>query len=90
MSDVDAVKQALEGYSTKRDKERGYGIRTSIRVVCDALKGGFVLLSGSAAFLSVDNKKSIMNLPGFYWQGVIIAYRIPKPTHPINITPYIE
>ena len=40
LSDVDAIKQALEGYSTKRDKERGYGIRTSIRVVCEAL-GGF-------------------------------------------------
>ncbi len=90
LSDVDAIKQALEGYSTKRDKERGYGIRTSIKVVCEALGGGFVLLSGSAAFLSVDNKKSIVYLPGFYWQGVIIAYRIPKPTHPINITPYIE
>ena len=90
LSDVDAIKQALEGYSTKRDKERGYGIRTSIRVVCEALKGGFVLLSGSAAFLSVDNKKSIVTLPDFHWQGVIIAYRIPKPTHPINIAPYIE
>jgi len=90
LSDADAIKQALEGYSTKRDKERGYGIRTSIKVVCEALGGGFVLLSGSAAFLSVDNKKSIVNLPGFYWQGVIIAYRIPKPTHSINIIPYIE
>ena len=90
LSDVDAIKQALEGYSTKRDRERGYGIRTSIRVVCEALGGGFVLLSGNAALLSLDNKKSIVSLPGFYWQGVIIAYRIPKPTHPINITPYIE
>ncbi|MCX5667374.1 MAG: hypothetical protein NTY34_03565 [Candidatus Omnitrophica bacterium] len=90
LSDVDAIKQALEGYSTKRDKERGYGIRTSTRVVCEALGGGFVLLSGNAAFLSFDNKKSIVNLPGFYWQGVIIAYRIPKPTHSINIIPYIE
>jgi len=90
LSDVDAIRRALEGYSTKRDKERGYGIRTSIRVVCEALKGEFVLLSGNAAFLSFDGKKRIVNLPDFYWQGVIISYRIPKPTHPINITPYIE
>jgi len=90
LSDEEAIKKALEGYSTKPDKERGYGIRTSIRVVCEALKGGFVLLSGSAAFLSIENKKTIVSLPNFYWQGVIIAYRIPKPMYPINITPYIE
>ena len=85
LSDEEAIKKALEGYSTKPDKERGYGIRTSIRVVCEALKGGFVLLSGSAAFLSIENKKTIISLPNFYWQGVIIAYRIPKPMYPISI-----
>ena len=90
LSDEEAIKKALEGYSTKPDKERGYGIRTSIRVVCEALKGGFVLLSGNSAFLSVENKKTIVNLPGFYWQGVIIAYRISRPSGAVDITSYIE
>ena len=90
LSDDAALEEVMKGHSTKPDKERGYGVRTSKRVVCEGLGGEFLLLSGSAALISAKSKEKIMSLPNFYWQGVVIAYRIPRPTMPIDISPYLE
>lgn len=85
-----AIERALKGYSTKPDQERGYGIRTSKRVICEGLGGSFILLSGEYTLFSYKNQEKMVFLPKFYWQGVVIAYRIPRPKRPINITPYLE
>jgi len=91
LSDAEAITEAMKGNSVKKDKERGYGIRTSKDVVCKALKGGgFILISGSSALVSIEQEEKLVSLSGFYWQGSIIAYRIPKPAGPIDISPYIE
>lgn len=90
LSDDQAIRQALEGVSTKREKERGYGVRTSKSVICKALGGSFTLISGNAAYLVEKEDENMVSLPEFHWQGVIIAYRIPQPTAPVDITPYLE
>lgn len=89
-TDEQAIIEAMKGNSVKKEKERGYGIRTSKDIVCKALKGGgFILLSGSSAFVATEKGEKLVSLPDFYWQGVVIAYRIPKPTGPIDISKYI-
>ncbi len=90
LSDADAIGAVMNGQSTKANKERGYGIRTSKQVVCKGLKGEFMLVSGSAALLTTETEERLIALPEFSWQGVIIAYRIPKPEHPVDISPYLE
>ncbi len=37
-----------------------------------------------------NKKERVVSMPDFYWQGVIIAYRIPKPDGSIDISPYLE
>ncbi|EKD44036.1 MAG: hypothetical protein ACD_72C00019G0001 [uncultured bacterium] len=54
-----------------------------------ALGGSFTLISGSAALIA-GTQEQIVTLPNFYWQGVIIAYRIPRPTKLVDITPFLE
>ncbi|MDO8429966.1 MAG: hypothetical protein Q7S73_01195 [bacterium] len=90
LTDDKAIEEVMRGNSTKADKERGYGVRTSKRVVCEGLGGEFVLLSGSTALVSVGKKENLVSLPDFNWRGVILAYRIPRPTTPIDISPYLE
>lgn len=90
LTDDEAIRKALQGVSTKKEKERGYGVRTSKNVVCKALGGSFTLISGNAAYLAEQGNERLVRLPGFNWPGVIISYRIPKPTSPIDITPYLE
>ncbi|MDP3997642.1 MAG: hypothetical protein Q8P73_04050 [bacterium] len=90
LRDEDALRRALHGVSTKKTKERGFGLRTSKDVVCKALGGSFMFLSGSAAIISGGRNDRIVRLPDFAWQGVIVAYRVPKPTGPVDIYSYLE
>lgn len=90
LSEQDSIKEVMIGNSVKPGKERGYGVRTSRNIVCDCLNGNFALLSGSVALVSKKDSNKIANLSNFYWQGVIVAYRMPKPTKPIDIMPYLE
>lgn len=91
LTDARAITEAMRGNSVKKEKERGYGLRTSKEVVCKALNGGgFILISGSCALVSTKQGNNLVNLPGFYWQGVIISYRIPKPKGDIDYLRYTE
>ena len=90
LSDKESIREALKGNSTKAGKERGYGIWTSKRIVCECLGGQFIILSGSSAYVSYGKEEKLVSLPNFYWQGVIISYRIPKPQKSVNIYPYLE
>ena len=90
LTDEEAIRKVMSGYSVKSNVERGYGVWTSKKVVCEGLGGSFILLSGSAALISHQAKDRVVELPDFYWQGVIIAYRIPKPKEPFNISKYVE
>ncbi len=90
LSDEEAITQAMQGKSTKRSKERGFGIRTSKKVICNALGGSFIFISGNVALLANKGHDLFVNLPDFYWQGVIMGFRIPKPAADVNIYKFIE
>ena len=90
LSDADAILEVLKGHSTKSNIERGYGVRTSKRVVCEGLNGSFVMVSGNTALYAENDHDRLIELPDFYWQGVIVAYRIPKPKGPVEIAKYLE
>jgi hypothetical protein len=90
-TDEEAIAQALGGTSAKKEKERGYGLRTSKNIICKALNGGgFILISGSGVLISNKQGDNLGYLTDFYWKGAIIAFRIPKPTGAIDIWKYVE
>jgi hypothetical protein len=90
LTDGESIEEVLKGHSTKSQVERGYGVRTSKKVVCQALGGQFVIVSGSAALVSSEMSEKLVSLTDFYWQGVIVAYRIPKPKGEIDISHFLE
>ena len=90
VSDGQAIEEVLKGQSTKTLQERGYGIRTSKKVVCEGLNGEFVILSGTTALISSQSSEKLVSLPNFYWQGVVVSCRIPKPKGGIDISVYLE
>lgn len=48
MDHADAIEAVLSGDSTKDNKERGFGVRTSIKAIKEGFKGQIVLGSGCA------------------------------------------
>ncbi len=91
LSDSEAISEAMKGNSVKPEKERGYGIWTSKKIICNVLNGGgFILISGSSGLIAKKQEEKLTSFPEFYWQGTIIAYRIPKPSGALDISPFLE
>lgn len=70
--DFQAIEKAISGVSTK-DKERGFGMRTSKNMIEKGLKGKFILISGGAMLFNDE----LIKFP-VKWQGTILALRIPQ------------
>lgn len=89
-SDTEAVKNALKGLSSKKTNERGFGLGTTKKLIVDGLGGQCFILSGSAGYLASPKQEINFGLNGMSWQGVIIAFRIPKITNPIDVSKFWE
>jgi len=70
----EAIKNAIEGISSKGDEERGTGIPGMIKIFCEGYKGSVVIMSGDRLLLIQRGKRVFYELE-FDWQGVFIGIR---------------
>lgn len=91
---LSAMKAANFGISTKNltgAENRGYGIRTSKKMLVDGLSGNYVMLSGNALYLKSKTIERFMVLPDIAtWQGTIVAMRIPYVNASFNYIDFVE
>lgn len=94
VSDLEAIKAANRGISSKNlpDAEnRGYGIRTSKRMLIEGLGGQYLMLSGGCFYLKTPDFDSFYSLPdGLRWNGTMVAFRIPYNVDKFNYINFIE
>lgn len=91
-TDVDAMRLALAGHSAKAEKHRGFGIRTSRKMVVKGLGGWFLIWSGSAMFVDNASGEQLVELTdGTSLPGCFFALRIPTvaPTS-FSLYSYLE
>lgn len=91
-SEATALRMANEGYSTKDSPERGFGLKTSRRLLANGMGGDFFMLSGSAFYRLSKDKNEVVELPKtIRWDGTIVLMRIPVVLpHDFNIYKYIS
>lgn len=93
-SDIEALQSAVSGISAKNLPEaenRGYGLRTTIRMLTDGLSGEYLLASGDAVFAANSTAGRYMELPlGVRFHGTIVSFRIPENMSTFNYLKYIE
>lgn len=87
--DLAAIEAALKGISAKNDIERGFGLHTTKNLVFNGMKGEFFLCSGSAVVISSNGNDYSTMVNGFNWDGVIVAFRIPHITQPVDLYHYV-
>jgi hypothetical protein len=77
----EALAEAINGLSTKNlpsAENRGYGIRTSRKMIVTGLGGYFSILSGDAFYVYNRTKENIITLKdNLMWKGTIVAIRMP-------------
>ncbi len=92
-SDIEAIQAAVSGISAKNLPEaenRGFGLRTTIKMLTDGLSGEYLLASGGALFAANGNAANFMELPfGVRFCGTVIAFRIPEIMDDFNYMKYI-
>lgn len=89
-NDLEALKKALEGESSKPEKIRGSGLPTFTKMITRGLQGEMVIISGSAIVYADKNHDPIIQKLSVRWDGTIVALRIPKNLASIDYTDYIE
>lgn len=93
-SDIEAVQSAVSGISAKNLPEaenRGFGLRTTIRMLTAGLSGEYLLASGDALFAARGNAVKFVEIPfGVRFHGTVIAFRIPKIVDDFDYMKYIE
>ncbi|MBU4023088.1 ATP-binding protein [Patescibacteria group bacterium] len=87
--DIDAFKEVFRGVSAKKEKTRGFGLRTSKDIVTKAFGGNFLLFSGQETFLSEQNKEIFRPIFGKL-KGTAIDCLVPLSKKKINIYEFIE
>lgn len=90
LNDTEALVHALKGRSSKASAERGFGLWTTKRMITEGLGGECLILSGNAGYFSSPGSEVQIDLDGARWEGVLVAFRIPKITEPIDVTKYYE
>lgn len=92
-TDKDAVRMALtESISTKPDfgHERGYGLRTTSKMICQGLDGTVLLSSRNATMLKSNGGDAQSRLQRFSWPGTVFAARLYPPRDTFDWHKYVE
>jgi hypothetical protein len=90
---LEAIKQAIRGYSTKSNVERGTGLPNTLNLVVDGLKGEIMIVSGDGLLfmddfsnaLGVDLKEESHRL-----KGTLVSVRFPLQSGEVNVYDYIK
>ncbi|MFQ5406360.1 MAG: hypothetical protein ACE5DI_04350 [Candidatus Micrarchaeia archaeon] len=92
-SGFESIRKALEGVSVKPELQRGFGLRTTLKLVAEGLGGQALIVSGTGGFYKEkDNQKQT----GYTFQaerqlkGTLISMRIPFSTKPVDIYKFVE
>ena len=87
-----ATEMAFEGVSTKEEEGgRGYGLRSSSRIVTDGLNGDFLLFSGEGILhINPSGTKNFYKLENTHIPGTLINLRYHVPEKNVDITPYYQ
>ncbi|HUS76226.1 MAG TPA: ATP-binding protein [Methanothrix sp.] len=91
-SDKVALDYALKGISTKKDKERGCGLRTSIKLLTSAMNGTCLIVSRRAGLGANKPEGTFtfdLNEEDIYY-GTLISISLPFQRETVEIYGYIE
>jgi hypothetical protein len=90
-TDIEAFQLALKGISTKSDRERGYGFRTSLEILRKGLSSTCFIASRNAALIADRETLEVCSIGKLnIYQGTIISTRIPETSKKVNLYDYLE
>jgi len=88
--DYQAIYDAIEGLSTKKEEGRGYGLGSSVKLFTKGLEGKLFIVSRCGACYIDKSKPTYYKLNSSHrWDGTLISMRVPLPPRNVDIYQYI-
>ena len=88
--DYDAIKMALNGESTKGNKERGTGLSSINRIIETSSNNEFIIITGKAIYNFYEGKENVYNLDDKYkLKGTFIGLLFKNDINNISIYDYV-
>jgi len=91
-NDVEAVRMAMEdGVSTREGDggQRGFGLRTTVEMICDGLDGQVFLSSRGGSLFRNQNSGPYKRFGNSRWGGTVFAARLYPPEEDFSYLGYI-
>ena len=89
--DTKALSEAINGLSTKPDAGRGFGLKTSLKLLTKGLRGECLIISGGGGLIATDVEKTFYKMHDYYtFGGTLICASVPYTYSRVNIYDYIE
>lgn len=90
-TDTEAIQLALQGVSTRPDTGhmRGYGLRTTVNMICDGLNGEVLISSRNAVINRQGNDVTERTFENLHWDGTIFVARLYEPDDDFNYLEYL-
>ncbi|MFH0835570.1 MAG: ATP-binding protein [Candidatus Micrarchaeota archaeon] len=89
--DDEAVFKAVNGVSTKKERERGFGLGSCLKIASKALKGKALVVSGCGAFYVDEAVQQGYRLAGEdALHGTLVSLSLPFTSKEIDIYAYLE
>lgn len=89
--DTKALSEAINGLSTKPDAGRGFGLKTSLKLLTKGLHGECLIISGGGGLIATDVGKTFYTMHDYYaFGGTLICASVPYTYRGVNIYDYIE
>ena len=86
-----AISDAITGLSSKGGTERGYGLKSSVRIFLDGLEGEFLIVSGiGAIYLSNKEKYAYKLTEPYKLKGTLISLKVQNSSKQTNIYNFVE
>jgi hypothetical protein len=90
-NDSEAISNAINGVSTKKEEGRGFGLSSSSRIAVEALNGDCYFIS-RRGIVHIDSKgfRKLYKLQNQVFRGTIVYFRFKAPKNKIDILPYLQ
>ena len=89
--DTKALSEAINGLSTKPDAGRGFGLRTSLKIFTEGLRGECLIISRRGGLIATKEEKTFYEMNNYYiFNGTLICASVPHIKSEVNIYDYIE
>jgi hypothetical protein len=88
-NDVEFIAEAVNGLSSKKLKERGYGLTTNVRICTEGLGARILIVSGNGVLHFEEGEQKAYILRDEYkLSGTSITIRVPYPAKEVDIYAY--